>query len=317
MSKPVVLYTGPAGSTAAAVAAAKGQVEIVRVEPVPDDVAAGLRRAHAMLDASMKVRVNAAMIAEATELQVIAVAATGADHIDAAALAARRIPLLTLRGQTDVLRNLTPAAEHSWLLLMACARQLVGAVDHVRAGGWNRTDFPGMMLRGRTLGIVGVGRIGRWMARYAEAFGMRRIGYDPFAEDWPAGVERMTLEELLPQADVVSLHVPLLETNAGFFDAACFTRMKPGSIFINTSRGDLTDERALLHALEAGHVAAAGLDVLSGEPDVEAHPLRRYALSHPNLVITPHIGGFSPDAVDIVVGHSVRRILDHLALAAT
>ena len=312
MTLPVLLYSGPDSATGAAEQAVAGRLQVVRVEPVPEAVATGLRTAAAFLDASMKVRLAADTIREASNLRVIAVAATGADHIDDAALAERGIPLFTLRGQTEVLRNLTPAAEHSWLLLMACARQLVAAVEHVDRAEWNRTDFPGMMLRGRTLGIVGVGRIGTWMSRYGAAFGMRCVGYDPHATTWPDNVERVALEDLLAQADAVTLHVPLLKDNAGFFDAACFDRMKPGAIFVNTSRGDLTDEAALLRALQSGRVGAAGLDVLTGEPDVEAHPLRRFARTHRNLIITPHIGGFSPDAVSVVVEHSARRIIDQL-----
>ena len=314
MSQPVLLYSGPASATAAAERAAAGALHVVRVEPERDAVEAGLRTATAFLDASMKVRVGAPMIEQSPRLRVVAVAATGADHIDDAALSQRGIPLFTLRGQADILRNLTPAAEHSWLLLMACARQLIAAVEHVDQGGWNRTDFPGVMLRGKTIGIVGVGRIGTWMSRYATAFGMQCLGYDPHATAWPEGVERATLPELLSRADVVTLHVPLLKDNAGFFDAECFARMKRGAIFVNTSRGDLTDETALLRELEDGRIAAAGLDVLSGEPEIEAHPLRRYAMMHRNLIITPHIGGFSPDAVSIVVAHSATRIVEQLGL---
>lgn len=314
MPQPVLLYSGPATATAAAERAVAGCLEVVRVEPVREAVEEGLRTATAFLDASMKVRVGAPMIEQSPRLRVIAVAATGADHIDDAALSHRGILLFTLRGQTEVLRNLTPAAEHSWLLLMACARQLVAAVEHVDRAEWNRTDFPGLMLRGRTIGIVGVGRIGTWVSRYATAFGMRCLGYDPHANTWPENVERTNLNELLAQADVVTLHVPLLKENARFFDAACFARIKRGAIFVNTSRGDLTDEAALLRALEEGRVSAAGLDVLTGEPDVEAHPLRRYAMTHRNLIITPHIGGFSPDAVSIVVAHSATRIVEQLRL---
>ena len=313
MTDRVLLYSGPASATAAAERAAAGRLRVVRVEPERDAVAEGLRTATAFLDASMKVRVGAPMIEEAPGLRVIAVAATGADHIDDTALSQRGITLFTLRGQTDVLRNLTPAAEHSWLLLMACARQLVAAVEHVDRAEWNRTDFPGVMLRGKTLGIVGVGRIGTWMSRYATAFGMRCLGYDPHATTWPDHVERSDLPDLLAAADAVTLHVPLLKDNAGFFDARCFAAMKRGAIFVNTSRGDLTDEHALLRALEDGQVGAAGLDVLTGEPDVAGHPLRRYAMTHRNLIITPHIGGFSPDAVSIVVAHSATRIVEQLA----
>jgi len=313
-ARPVLVYSGPVEAHEALRETAGGAMDVVRVEPEPAAVSEALRGATAFLDASMKVRVGAPMVDAAPHLKVVAVAATGADHIDAEALGRRGIPLYTLRGQTEVLRNLTPAAELSWLLLMACARQLRGAVEHVIDGGWDRASFPGIMLRGTTLGVVGVGRIGTWMTRYATAFGMTCLGYDPHAASWPDGVERTSLEDLLARADFVGLHVPLTKENAGFFDRACFERMKPGAVFVNTSRGDLTDEQALLDGLRSGRIAAAGLDVLKGEPDVADHPLRQYALTHPNLIITPHIGGFSPGAVRVVVRHSARRILGQLGL---
>jgi D-3-phosphoglycerate dehydrogenase len=251
----------------------------------------------------------------APSLRVVATATTGADHIDAAALAARGIPLLTLQGQTAVLRELTPAAEHSWLLLMACARRLRAATEHVLAAGWERTEFPGLMLRGRTLGLIGCGRIGQWMARYAAAFGLNVLGYDPHLRDWPPTIQSSPLLELLAASDFVSLHVPMTPQTTGLVTRAHFEAMKPGAIFVNTSRGGLVDEGALLDALRSGHLAGAGLDVLQGEPDVRDHPLRRYAEGHPNLVITPHIGGFSPDAVATVVAFSARRILQELGLS--
>jgi phosphoglycerate dehydrogenase-like enzyme len=198
---------------------------------------------------------------------------------------------------------------------MACARQLRVAQEHVLAGGWNRADFPGIMLRGKTLGIIGCGRIGTWMSRYAHAFGMTCLGYDPLADPWPEGIGKVPLEALLAAADFVTLHVPLTRENSGLVSRECFQRMKRGAVFVNTSRGDLIDEAALLDALESGHLAAAGLDVLQGEPDVEAHPLRQYALKRPNLLITPHVGGYSPDAVRVVVRFSAERILRHLGLA--
>ncbi|MFN8058450.1 MAG: NAD(P)-dependent oxidoreductase [Vicinamibacterales bacterium] len=307
---PVLLYTGPADSVGALERAVGQAFQVRRTEPERDALAAGLREATAFIDASMKVRVDRSMIAAAPLLAVVSTATTGADHIDKAALAERGIPLLTLAGQRDFLRQLTPAAEHSWLLLMACARQLRAATDHVCHGGWNRTDFPGVMLKGRTLGIVGCGRIGQCMARYASAFDMTVVGYDPFVDPWPTGIERRELVDVVAVADFVSVHVPLSDETRGLVGREVFARMKPGCIFVNTSRGDVSDEAALLDALETGRVRAAGLDVLMGEPDVERHPLRLYAETHANLVITPHIGGFSPDAVDLAVAFAARRAAD-------
>jgi D-3-phosphoglycerate dehydrogenase len=213
-----------------------------------------------------------------------------------------------------VLRNITPAAEHSWLLLMACARQLRGATAHVLAGGWDRNLFPGVMLRGRTLGVVGCGRIGQWMGRYAEAFGMARSGYDPHlpAETWPAHIARAPLDELLAASDFVTVHVPLTDETRGLLGRRELGLMKPTAAVVNTSRGGIVDEAALLDALRGGRLAAAGLDVIDGEPDTNHHPLVAYARGHENLIVTPHVGGFSPDALRYVLDFSCRRIREVL-----
>lgn len=306
MSRPLILYLGPPDMT----------VEVQRWLPecevegawTEEDLDQRLENCVAVLDASMRMRFTALRIARSPRLRFYVTATTGADHVDAAALAARGIPLLTLQGQRDVLMNLTPAAEHSWLLLMACARRLRGAVQHVLRGGWDRTQHPGIMLLGKTIAIIGCGRIGQWMARYARAFGLHVIGVDPHAHPWPEGIERVTLDAALAIADFISVHVPLNEETCGLIGVEEFARMKRGVIFVNTSRGEIVDETALLQALDSGHVRAAGLDVLTGEPEVEHHPLVAYARSHDNLVLTPHIGGFSPDAVRVVLEFSCRRI---------
>lgn len=315
MHEPTIVYCGPQEALDTLRETVGGDARVVHVPPDTQPVVAALRTAEAYLDASMKVRLTRNVIDGSPGLRAIGVAATGADHVDAAALEARGIPLLTLRGQTDVLRGLTPAAELSWLLLMACARQLGAARDHVRAGKWNRLEFPGIMLKGRTLGIIGCGRIGSWMARYGTAFAMRCIGHDPVITEWPELITRVPLDELLAQSDFVTVHVPLTNETSGFLTRAHIERMKPGVVFVNTSRGDLVDEGALVDGLRAGRISAVGVDVLSGEPDVAANPLWQHAKDHDNVLITPHIGGFSPDAVRVVVSHTARRILSHLSAA--
>jgi phosphoglycerate dehydrogenase-like enzyme len=196
--------------------------------------------------------------------------------------------------------------------LLACARRLPAAVSAVKRGEWVREDFPGLMLNGRRLGVIGCGRIGGWMARYAHAFGMDVVGCDPFVERFPEGIERVSLEELVSGSDVISVHVHLSDQTRGLVSADLFRRMKPGAIFLNTSRGAIADEAALLQALQSGHLSAAGVDVLDGEPEIGNHPLLRYAVSHDNLLITPHCGGFSPDAVRVVCRRAAEKIRDHL-----
>ena len=232
-------------------------------------------------------------------------------HIDYEALAGRGVPLKTLKGQTEFLRGITPAAEMSWALVLACARHLRSAINHVHAGQWERTQFPGMMLKGRSIGLIGMGRIGGWMAGYAEAFGMTVNFHDPYAKDIPACARAMPLESLVECSDIVSIHVHVDDATRGLVDARLLERFKPGAIFINTARSELTDEAALVDALESGRLSAVGTDVLVHEPDPEKSPLWRYARDHQNVVITPHIGGFCPDAVDHVVAFTCDRILAH------
>jgi D-3-phosphoglycerate dehydrogenase len=310
-----ILYLGPADLTEH-VRTCLGDGFAVHHADTDAATDAVLPAVDAVLDALMRIRFPADRIARARRLRAYVTATTGADHVDAAALATRNIPLLTLKGRTDVLRNITPAAELSWLLLMACARKLRGAVRHVLDGGWDRNLFPGVMLRGRTIGIVGCGRIGQWMGRYAEAFGLRRLGFDPHlpSADWPAHIEPCPLEDLLRQCDFLTIHVPLTDETRGLIGPRELACMKPTAAVVNTSRGGIVDESALLAALRDGRIAAAGLDVLDGEPDTARHPLVEYARTHDNLVITPHIGGMSPDALRYVLEFSAGRVREALAV---
>lgn len=287
----------------------------VRVLGVSADASAvteALSGAAAVLDASMKVRLTDAMLA-ASPVEIISCATTGSDHIDRTELERRGVPVRTLKEDRDLLMGLTPAAELSWALLMACARRIPAALDHVRSNGWDRELFPGIMVKGKQLGLIGMGRIGGWMARYAAAFGASVVGYDPFVESMPEGVRVVSLEELFAGSDFISIHVHLSEQTRGMVTRELLAGVKPGAIFINTSRGGLCDEVALLEALQSGRLAAAGLDVLADEPAVEKSALLNYAKTHDNLIITPHCGGYSPDAVRLVCERAMSKILAHFA----
>ncbi len=309
-----IAYIGAPEGYEALAEVCDGLAEAVHVKADAEALGSALAGADALLDASMKVAINDAMIEAAPKLKIISCATTGSDHISRTALDARAAPVRTLREDPELLRNITPAAELSWALVLACARKLPAAVGHTRGGGWDREQFPGLMLNGRQLGLVGCGRIGGWMSRYAAAFGMDVVGYDPVIDPWPEGILQVGLEEVFETSDVISVHVHLSPETRGMLNADLFGRVKPGAIFINTSRGGLADERAILQALTSGRLAAAGLDVLDGEPDVANHPLRLYAETHDNLLITPHCGGFSPDAVRVVCRRAGEKILDHLGL---
>jgi phosphoglycerate dehydrogenase-like enzyme len=311
-----ILYLGPEEGRAWVQTELGSELDVEWATQEPADVDRKLPSAIAILDASMKVPLTDARLELASALRVVVTATTGADHIDSSALAGRGIPLLTLKTEREVLSQVNPAAELSWLLLLACARRFRGALSHVAAGEWDRTLFPGWMLRGRTLGIVGCGRLGEWMSRYATAFGMRVLGYDPERAEFPATIQPATLDRVLQEAHAVTLHVPLNEGTTRLIDAAAFSKMKRGAILVNTSRGAIVDEDALLDALRTGQLFAYGADVVEGEPEVAGTALFAYAKENPNVILTPHIGGFSPDALELVLRHTARRIRKHLGAPA-
>ena len=197
-------------------------------------------------------------------------------------------------------------------LMLACARGLGVLAPATRRGEWDyRQTGPLHRLRGRTLGIVGLGRIGRRVADKARGFGLRILASDPYVS--PAvfaehGAEPRRLERLLAESDLVTVHALLTEETRGLLDAAAIARMKPGAYLINAARGPIVDERALLDALEAGHLAGAGLDVLAVEPPAADHPLLR----HPRVITTPHSAWYTEQAMkDLqrLLAEDVARVL--------
>lgn len=308
-----VIYVGaPVGFEAAKeVLAGFARLEHVKAEPA--ELAAALREANALLDASMKVNISNEMLAGARGLRVISCATTGSDHISRGVLDERGVPVYTLKEDPELLTNLTPAAELSWALLMACARRLPAAVHHVANLGWNREEFPGVMLNGKRLGLIGCGRIGGWMARYGRAFSMEVCGYDPCREDWPETVVPAALPELMSTSDFIAVHVPLTPDTEGLVSRELLSIVKPGCALINTSRGAVVDEAALLDGLKSGRIGGVGLDVLTDEPDIAENPLVLYAKEHDNILITPHCGGFSLDAVRLVCRHAAGKIKAYLS----
>lgn len=220
-------------------------------------------------------------------------ATTGTDHLDLDALQEGGVNVLCLREERDFLETIGVTAELTLGLILAVVRRLPAAVNSVaQQGRWDRDAFKGVELYGKTAGIIGLGRLGRKMSQFLKALGMKIVGWDPYAQPVSGVVPASSLKALLQESDVVTVHVPLNEETHGMFTADCFSAMPKGSFFINTSRGALVDERALLEALQSGHLGGAAVDVLCGEPGIDAdNPLVGYARTHDNLLITPHIGG--------------------------
>jgi len=236
----------------------------------------------------------------APRLRALVSATTGLDHIDLDAATAHGVTVLSLQGETEFLEELSATAELTWGLLLSLLRRIPQAADSVKEGGWNRDAFRGHELRGRQLGILGMGRLGRMVAEYGRAFAMSVAAYDPYASDWPMGVElRSAAEDLMEDAQVISIHVLLNDETKGLMDGDMLARLPTGAALINTSRGAVVDEAALLAALESGHLVGAGLDVvadeLSGGP---SQALLAYARAHDNLIITPHMGGATVESME-------------------
>jgi D-3-phosphoglycerate dehydrogenase len=262
---------------------------------------------------------NKDLLDVAPDLKAIATATTGLDHIDLELAQARRIAVLSLKGETDFLKTITATAEHTWGLLLALLRHIPQAHQSVISRNWDRDQFFGRELQGRTLGIVGLGRIGRMVARYGLAFGMEVIATDHSEKEWIDGVEKAaSLADLLPRVDILSIHVPLTNENEKLIGPKEFAALKPGAVLLNTSRGAVLDEQALLANLKNGHLAGAALDVIEDEYKTKSElrdNLIDYAATHSNLLLTPHIGGATHDSlerVEIFMAEKLSRFLQTL-----
>ena len=268
----------------------------------------------------LRHRIDREVFGAAHRLKAVASPTTGLNHIDLAEAERRRIRILSLKGETAFLRTVSATAEHTVGLLLALIRSIPAAAAHIRAGGWNRDLFRGHELQEMTAGVVGYGRIGHLVASYLCAFGVRVLAFDP-RPDLDAAendVALVPLETLLAESNIVSLHADLSTANSGFFGAREFATMKPGSWFLNTARGELVDESALLAALETGKLAGAALDVLCDEcsTGMSGHPLVEYAKRNNNLILTPHIGGCTAESMAKTEVFLAGRVTEYLMASA-
>jgi D-3-phosphoglycerate dehydrogenase len=269
----------------------------------------------------LRTRIDSEVLGAATRLKTIVTPTTGLNHIDLTEAERRGIRVLSLKGETSILRNVRATAEHTIALILALSRRLPQAWRHVREGGWTRDLFVGSEIFRKTAGIVGYGRLGCLVAGYLACFGARVLVCDrPNASlRAPASIEVVGREELLRLSDIVSVHVDLNPETAGFFGATEFEQMKPGALFVNTARGELVDEPALLHALRSHRLAGAALDVLGGENanGMGSHPLVAYAKDHDNLLITPHIGGCTKESMQMTELFLAQKLNDSMAIGLT
>jgi len=272
--------------------------------PTEDDIV-GLCGAHD--PAGIIVRysnVGEAAMAAAPSLRVISKHGSGTDTIDKEAALARGIEVRAAAGV-----NAAAVAEQAMALLLACAKSVVQLDRRMRAGHWDKATHRSLELNGRTLGLVGLGAIGVRFARMAAAMDMRVIGYDPYAKDVPDFIERVDLSTIWREADAISLHCPLTAENRKLVNGGTLACCKKGVLLVNTARGGLVDEDALLNAIRNRHVAAAGLDSFAVEPMAAGHPFQH----EPNVVLSPHIGGVTSDAyvnMGVAAVRNARNVIE-------
>ncbi|RCK49834.1 hydroxyacid dehydrogenase [Thalassospira profundimaris] len=305
-----ILVTGPDLDQEASALIEKAGIHKIHTPPYPsDDVLIDhLTRYRPQGVISRMGKIGAHIMDAAPDLKVISKHGAGVDNIDVDAASKRGIAVVRAPGA-----NALSVAEHTIALLLATVKQIVPLDRGLRDGRWEKAGFLGVEIAGKTLGLVGFGAIARHTARLASGLGLNVIAYDPMADEALFNTENIkrvaTVEELLAISDIVSLHCPLLPATRHLINAQSLQSMNPQSYLINTARGGLIDEAALLPALQSGHIAGAGLDTFEQEPPAQNNPL----MNERTVVVTPHVGGVTAGAgrrVGVLAVEGIIKLLD-------
>lgn len=272
--------------------------------PTEDDIVALCRQHDPVAIIVRYSKVGAAAMDAAPSLRVISKHGSGTDTIDKAAATQRGIEVVAAAGA-----NAAAVAEQALALLLGCAKSLVTLDARMRDGHWDKSTHKSLELDGKTIGLIGLGAIGRRFAAMAHGMNMRVIGHDPYAQDLPAYIDAVPLQQIWQDADAISLHCPLTDENRGLINADTLAQCRPGVILVNTARGGLVDEGALLGAVRSGQVAAAGLDSFAVEPMTAGHPFQQ----EPRIILSPHIGGVTRAAYVNMGVAAARNVLAVLA----
>lgn len=276
----------------------------VKLNLKPAELAAIIGEYDALV-ARSKPKVTAEVFANPGRLKVVGRAGIGVDNIDGKAAREKGVHVMNTPGG-----NTVTTAEHAIALMFALARHIPQATASMKAGLWEKSKFEGIELFNKTLGVIGLGQVGKIVADRALGLKMKVIGFDPYvsqADMAKLGVEAVELDALLRRADIVTIHTPKTAATTNLLDAQAFEKMKPGALLINAARGGIVDEAALVGALESGRLRGAALDVFVEEPP-GAHPL----LELPNVIATPHLGASTFDAQVNVAVQVAEQIIDFL-----
>ena len=286
-SKPVFLVTGADLAPQAVDLLRDYEIVYAGKTPTEDDIVALCQRHDPVAIIVRYSKVGAAAMDAAPSLKVISKHGSGTDTIDKAAAKERGIEVVAALGA-----NAAAVAEQALALLLAAAKSVVILNDRMHAGHWDKATHKSVELDGRTVGVIGLGAIGLRFARMADAMDMRVLGFDPYATNLPAYITPVDLDTIWRESDAISLHCPLTAHNAKLINAKTLAMCRQGVIVVNTARGGLIDEAALLEAVRSGQVASAGLDSFAVEPMTAPHPFH----GERRITLSPHIGGVTADA---------------------
>ncbi|MDC0074725.1 hypothetical protein OAK17_07715 [Alphaproteobacteria bacterium] len=266
--------------------------------------------------ASASILVDGEFIDKAKNLKIIGSPSTGTDHLSIEAIQKRNITLFDISKEFDLINSFTATSELAFGLTISLIRKLMPAINSAKKGDWAREKYTGFQLSNKTLGIIGLGRLGTISAKIGQGFGMKIIAHDIVNKN-VNNVTMMTFEQVLRLSDIITVHIHLNNSTKGLINKNCFSLMKQNSILINTSRGAIIDENSLLEALKNGYIAGAGLDMIEGEwlkqSDIYNHPLIEYSRQNNNLIITPHIGGSSKESISGARNFMTKKVASWLA----
>ena len=284
-----------------------GEVKLERLSP---RVSAKIIPHVDILVVRVETKLDAKLLKLATNLKCVVSTTTGTNHIDTKYLASKNIPLFHLSGIHSI-----PTAEHAIAMLTSAARRIPLAHRGIEKGTWKRWEYIGVQIWGKTLGIIGIGRIGSEVAKRAKGLGLDVIAYDPYLSKSEIDLKcakKVIFDSLLRESDFISIHAPLTDETFNMLSDGQFKKMKPSAILINTARGSIIETKALLRALKEKKISLAALDVYEEEPLPKNSILSQYAKNNSNLILTPHIAASTKEAVGEASLFAATTVVDFL-----